>query len=176
MIAVELEDEPLVLHCILELRAEGEWCRGLVRVKENGRVLFDEWVATRALIASLLGNTQEPVMTCSCTVPECAGFYDQESRLSENLIHWSLRYEGKDLDLLFDRNAYEDAALAVLKHFRSHPWKDAEFGTVPYEYKEFKDFSELVDNMLASSLRLAERWRTIPIEEIVRSPEPRHDG
>ena len=115
-------------------------------------------------------------MTCSCTVPECAGFYDQESRLSENLVHWSLRYEGKDLDLLFDRNAYEDAALAVLKHFRSHPWKDAEFGTVPYEYKEFKDFSELVDNMLASSLRLAERWRTIPIEEIVRSPEPRHDG
>ena len=153
-----LEDEPAVLHCALELRVEGDYCRGLVRNNADDRVLFDECVSTRGLIASLRGNTQEPVMTCSCTVPECAGFYDQESRLSEHSVHWSLRYNGEDLDLLFDRNAYENAALSVLRHFRDHPWNSCEFGMVPYEYDGFEDFVQVIDELLCNCPQLAEVW------------------
>ena len=140
-------DTPIALDCALELRIQGDYCRGLVRVKEDGRVLFDEYIATRGLIASLLGDTQKPVMTCSCTLPECAGFYGQESHLWNNCIEWTMRYAGEDLGLIFDRDTYEDAALTALHHFYNNPWDDPDFGTVPDEYMEFDDFVELVDDM-----------------------------
>ena len=158
MNAIPSEEEPALLHCALELRVDGDYCRGLVRANDDGCVLFDEYVSTRGLIASLRGNTQEPVMTCSCTVPECAGFYNQESRLSEHFVHWSLRYNGEDLDLLFDRNSYENAALSVLRHFRDHPWDSCGFGTAPDEYDGFEDFVQVIDELLGDCPQLAEAW------------------
>ena len=152
-------DAQIDLDCALELRIQGDYCRGLVRVKEDGRVLFDEYIATRGLIASLLGDTQEPVMTCSCTVPECAGFYEQESHLGNDCIEWTMRYDGEDLSLIFDRNAYEAAALTALRHFYNNPWNTPDFGTVPDEYKEFDDFVELVGDMLAAFPRLVNKWQ-----------------
>ena len=34
------DDEPVVLDCVLELRVEGDYCRGRVRVEQDGRILF----------------------------------------------------------------------------------------------------------------------------------------
>ena len=151
-------DNPIVFDCALELRIQGDYCRGLVRVKEDGRVLFDEYIATRGLIASLLGDTKEPVMTCSCTVPECAGFYEQESRLWNDCIEWTMRYDGEDLNLIFDRNAYEDAALTALRHFYHYPWTDCEFGTVPDEYDGYNDFAAVLDDLFSHDAILKEKW------------------
>lgn len=152
------DENPQVLNCTLELRIQGDYCRGLVRVKEDGRLLFDEYIATRGLIASLLGNTQEPIMTCSCTDPGCAGFEDQESKLLENCVHWTLLYHGEDLDLIFNRNAYEDAALTVLRHFYDHPWESCEFGTVPEEYDGYGDFTAVLDELFSHDAILKEKW------------------
>ena len=151
-----VDNAPIVLGCSLHLRREGDYCRGLVRVEEDGRVLFDEYVSTRGLIASLLGDSDEPIMTCTCTVPECAGFYDQESRLGETFIRWTLRYGGEVLDLAFDRETYEDEALAVLWDFKEHPWGHCEFGTVPDEYDGYEDFTGVLDDLLARSPRLTD--------------------
>ena len=152
------KDAPIVLDCALELRIEGDYCRGLVRVKEDGRVLFDEYIATRGLIASLLGDTQKPVMTCSCTVPECAGFYEQESHLLKDTVRWAMHYDGENLNLLFDRNAYEDAVLTALRHFYDHPCTDCEFGTVPGEYDGYDDFAAVLDDLFFHDAILKEKW------------------
>ena len=152
------DENPQVLDCTLELRIQDDYCRGLVRVKEDGRALFDEYIATRGLIASLLGNTQEPIMTCSCTDPGCAGFEDQESRLLVNCVHWTLLYHDEDLDLIFDRNAYENAALTALRHFYDHPWESCEFGTVPGEYDGYADFTVVLNDLFSRDAILKEKW------------------
>lgn len=153
------DDEPIVLDCVLELRVEGDYCRGRVRVEQDERILFDEYVSTLGLIASLRGNSQEPIMTCSCTVPECAGFYEQESWLLPDCVHWSLRYHGDDLDLFFDRNAYETAALSILRHFHDHPWASCDFGTVPDEYANYEDFVRTLDELFDDCPHLAAIWK-----------------
>ncbi len=160
MSETDLDDNPQVLNCVLELRIQDDYCRGLVRVEEDERVLFDEYIATRGLIASLLGTTEEPIMTCSCTDPGCAGFDDQESRLGDDFVHWTLCYHGEDLDLFFDRDAYEDAALAVLRHFYDHPWESYEFGTVPEEYHDYDDFTAVLDDLFSRNAILKEKWVT----------------
>ena len=38
------DDSPQVLYCVLELRIQDNYCHGLVHVKEDGRVLFDEYL------------------------------------------------------------------------------------------------------------------------------------
>lgn len=154
----DLDENPQDLDCVLELRIQGDYCRGLVRVKEDGSVLFDEYIATRGLIASLLGDTQEPIMTCTCTVPECAGFYDQESRLWNDCVEWTMCYAGEDLCLVFDRDAYENAALTALRYFYDHPWTNCEFGTVPEEYHGYDDFVAVLDDLFSRDVSLKEKW------------------
>jgi hypothetical protein len=44
MKSCDQDDNPLVLDCVLELRIQDDYCRGLVRVKEDGKVLFDEYL------------------------------------------------------------------------------------------------------------------------------------
>ena len=99
-------------------------------------------------------------MTCSCTDPGCAGFDDQESRLGDDFVHWTLCYHGEDLDLFFDRDAYEDAALTALRHFYDHPWTDCEFGTVPDEYLDYDDFTAILDVLFSHDAILKEKWVT----------------
>ena len=73
-----------------------------------------------------------------------------------------MRYTGEDLNLIFDHDAYEDVALAALRHFYNTPWNTPDFGTVPDEYKEFDDFVELVGDMLAASPPLMDKWNALP--------------
>lgn len=90
-------DDPPLLRARIHFRREGDDCRG--RVRAEGEDLFDEYVTMHGLIASLRADTAGPIMTCSCTVPECAGFYAQESLLYEGHVRWSLWYEGKTSSL-----------------------------------------------------------------------------
>jgi hypothetical protein len=155
--------EPSTLHCPLFLRRDGIYCRGCVRDNETGKDLFDEHVATRPLMESLLGSTDEPIMTCECGEPGCAGFWDQESRLSETRVHWWLRYKEENWDLLFDRDAYENSVLAVLGQFMEKPWEDTVFpsGTILAEYPDRAAFAQAVDALLARSPRLSAKWETL---------------
>lgn len=157
-------DAPPVLRCSLHLRREGDFCRGFVRDDDSGEVLFDEYVATRGLIESLRGDTEGPIMTCSCTFPGCAGFYYQKSLLFEHHIGWTLRYEGEDLKLLFTRDDYENEALSALRLFVSPPWedKDYDWGTVPDEYgSEYAVFVKKLRRLFAKSSRLAAKWKSL---------------
>lgn len=165
--------EPTLLRCSLHLRREGDCCRGCVCDDDSGKILFNEYVSTQGLMASLRADTDQPVMTCSCTVPECAGFYDQESTLFERHIDWHLRYSGQDLDLFFDRNAYETEALALLRQFRNSPWKEdeRELGTVQGEYEDYDGFVQTMDALLAAQPTLAEKWKTLALKYPWSSPE-----
>ncbi len=157
---IDVEAEPVVIHCILELRIEKDFCHGRVKTHDGGRVLFDEYVSTLGLIATLRGNTQKPVMTCSCTIPECAGFHNQESRLSDTYVHWSLWYNGEDLDLLFNRETYETDALSILRYFHDHPWNCSEYGTVPGEYADYGDFLATIEDLLNYCPKLNDKWKS----------------
>ncbi len=156
-------DEPSTLYCSLSLRRDGNYCRGCVLDNDTGKDLFDEYVAIKPLMDSLLGSTDEPIMTCSCGEPGCAGFWYQESRLSETRVHWVLKYKQENWDLLFDRAAYENAALTVLRQFMEKPWEDMEFpsGTILAEYPDCAAFTRTVDALLARSPRLSAKWATL---------------
>ncbi len=171
-------DEPTLLRCSLHLRREGDDCRGCVCDDDSGQILFDEYVSTQGLMASLGGDTEKPIMTCSCTVPECAGFHDPESTLFERHVDWKIRYGGKELELLFDRNAYETEALALLRLFRHPPWKkeDWEWGTVPDEYGDYDDFVQTMDALLAAQPRLAEKWNILKREYPWSNPDENTDN
>ncbi len=158
-------DAPSILHGSLCLRRDGNYCRGCVRDDDTGKDLFDEYVATKPLMDSLLGFTDEPIMTCSCGEPGCAGFWNQESSLSENCVHWLLHYKKENWDILFERDAYENAVLAVLKQFMEKPWKDMAFpaGTIWDEYPDSTVFAKTVDALLARSPRLSAKWETFCI-------------
>ena len=156
-------DAPSTLYCSLSLRRDGNYCRGCVQDNDSGKDLFDEYVATKPLMASLLGSTDKPIMTCVCGEPGCAGFWHQESRLSETRVHWLLEYKKENWDLLFARDAYENAVLAVLRQFMEKPWEDMEFpsGTILAEYPDCTAFVQAVDALLARSPRLSTKWATL---------------
>lgn len=156
-------DAPSTLYCSLFLRRDGNYCRGRVRNNDTGKDLFDEYVATKPLMDSLLGYTDESIMTCCCGEPGCAGFWQQESHLSENRVHWLLKYKKANWDLLFDRDTYENAVLSVFKQFMDNPWEDMDFpsGTILSEYPDCTTFVQTVDALLARSPRLAAKWTTL---------------
>lgn len=156
-------DAPSILHGSLYLRRDGNYCRGCVRDDDTGKDLFDEYVATKPLMDSLLGFTDEPIMTCSCGEPGCAGFWHQESSLSENRVHWLLRYKMENWDILFERDAYENAVLAVLRQFMGKPWEEMTFpsGTILDEYPNFTAFAQTIDALLDRSPRLSAKWETL---------------
>ena len=153
-------DAPSTLYCSLSLRRDGNYCRGCVRDNDTEKDLFDEYVAIKPLMDSLLGSTDEPIMTCSCGEPGCAGFWHQESRLSENCVHWLLNYKREHWDLLFDRDAYENAVLAVLRQFMEKTWENMDFpsGAILAEYPDCATFSRTVDALLSRSSRLSAKW------------------
>ena len=156
-------DAPSILHGSLFLRRDGNYCRGCVRDNETGKDLFDEYVATKPLMDSLLGSTDKPIMTCECGEPGCAGFWHQESSLSENRVHWLLRYKKENRIILFERDASENAVLAVLGQFIEKPWEEMPFpaGTILDEYPDFTAFVQTVDALLGRSPRLSSKWETL---------------
>ena len=156
-------DAPFPLHCSLSLHRDGNYCRGCVRDNDTGKDLFDEYVATKPLMDSLIGFTDEAIMTCICGEPGCAGFWHQESRLSENRVHWLLEYKRENWYLLFDRDAYENEALAVLGQFMENPWEDMELpgGTILAEYPDRTAFARAIDALLSRSPRLSAKWATL---------------
>ena len=156
-------ESPTILHGSLHLRRDGHYCRGRVRNDDTGQDLFDECVATKPLMASLCGSTNEAIMTCSCGEPGCAGFWQQESCLSGLHVHWFLHYKKDVFDILFDREGYENEVLSVLAQFRQNPWEDRNlpFGTVPSEYPDFTAFVQTIDALLSHSSRFAEKWATL---------------
>lgn len=165
--------DPPLLRCSLHLRREGDYCRGCICDDDSGEILFDEYVSTQGLMASLKGDTERPIMTCSCSFPQCAGFYAQESTLCERHIDWYLRYIGHDFDLSFDRNAYETEVLALLRQFRFPPWneEDWDLGTVQDEYGGYDDFVQTMDALLAANPRLAEKWNVLKREYPWSNPD-----
>lgn len=158
-------DAPSILHGSLCLRRDGNYCRGCLRDEDTGKTLFDEYVATKPLMDSLLGFTDKPIMTCSCGEPGCAGFWHQESSLSENRVHWLLHYKKENWNILFERDAYENAVLAVLRQFMEKPWEDMAFpsGTILAEYPDSTAFVQSVDTLLSRSPRLSAKWEAFCI-------------
>lgn len=89
-----------------------------------------------------------------------SGWFFVTSQVTHN--EYVLRHADEDLGLLFDRDAYEDAALTALRHFYGNPWDNSDFRTVPDEYKGFEDFVELTGDMLAASPRLVSKRQSFP--------------
>ena len=61
------------------------------------------------------------ILTCSCGIPGCDGFWSQSFHVSSKMVHWSiLRYREKH-ELFFEREVYEVGLIRMLKDMSEHP-------------------------------------------------------
>ena len=89
----------------------------------GGRVL-NTWVDPMAL-AKTFGpdyfhmddetSTFGGILVCSCGIAGCAGIWSQTFHVSEKMVHWSVvRYE-EELEFFFEREAYENGVLTMMR-------------------------------------------------------------
>ena len=85
--------------------------------------------------------------------------------MSENRVHWLLHYKKENWDILFERDAYENAVLAGLRQFMEKPWEDMAFPsrTILAEYPDSSAFAQTVDALFARSPRLSAKWEAFCI-------------
>lgn len=55
------------------------------------------------------------VLVCSCGIAGCAGFGDERCHISSKMVHWSIQQYDENIELFFERQAYEQGAIALLK-------------------------------------------------------------
>ena len=70
----------------------------------------------RALIESLGRIDYDGcVLTCGCSVPECAGFWEEYVHVSSRMVHWSIKKDKEVHELFFERETFEENAIAMLR-------------------------------------------------------------
>lgn len=61
------------------------------------------------------------ILTCGCGEPGCAGIWSQTFHVSDKMVHWSILHYEDDLELFFERKAYEKGLVNMLKEIVEHP-------------------------------------------------------
>jgi len=61
------------------------------------------------------------ILVCSCGIAGCAGIWSQTFHVSEKMVHWSVVCDEGELELFFEREAYEKGVLMMLKALLENP-------------------------------------------------------
>ena len=98
------------------------------------------------------------ILTCrGCGVPGCDGLWSQSFHVSEKMVHWSIvRYE-EELELFFEREAYERGLIYMLHEMAT---SDIVFETPHASLYEDKDaFVERVQLALSRRPHFENMWQ-----------------
>lgn len=101
------------------------------------------------------------ILVCSCGIAGCAGIWSQTFHVSKKMVHWSIFYEGDEIEFFFEREAYERGALAMMRALRENP---REF-TLPgcdellgEDEDTFGAFTSSIEEMLDSRPYFRDMW------------------
>lgn len=99
------------------------------RISENGEV-----VELYLLVISCYEaiTDEGSVLTCSCGVPECAGFYNFNSQITDSEILWDIN-DGEDL-LKFDKTQYKNEVKSCIEKLMNICKKGSERTNTPEDY------------------------------------------
>lgn len=98
----------------------------------------------RALIDSMAQSDYDGyLLTCGCSEPGCAGFWDEYCHVSNKMIHWSINQHEAFVELFFERERYETNALSMLHDLLTH-----ETGWDNLACPSYRDFAEFQDHMM----------------------------
>lgn len=95
-----------------------------------GGMCLDAWVDPWVLVSALGRgdfHTDDGVsafggiLVCSCGIAGCAGIWSQTFHVSKKMVHWSIVYEGDEIEFFFEREVYEKGALTMLRALRENP-------------------------------------------------------
>ena len=98
------------------------------------------------------------ILTCNgCGIPGCDGLWSQSFHVSEKMIHWSIvRYE-EEMELFFEREAYERGLIAMLHEMAT---SDTVFSTPHGSLYERKNaFAERVQLALSRRPYFENMWQ-----------------
>ena len=119
----------------------------------------DEFYDEEDLCGNLYGKG---ILTCGCGEPGCAGIWSQTFHVSDKMVHWSILHYEDELELFFERNAYENGLIKMLKDLVDHPGVyKMECGS-KYEVNHSL-FVEQVYNMLSRRKYFKDIWEAIAI-------------
>ena len=129
---------------------EKDWCVSVYNPEDE--FAFRSGVHVPGVIATLTDDQDDCVIaTCSdCYEPECIGIYEQRLRKTEDRFVYELNCRGSWRTLTFDRAAYEQSALTMLREMTSSGlnWWNEYFGF----YKNLDAFQGAVARAEAKTL------------------------
>lgn len=120
-----IRDSPFVV-----VSAEGEKSYHFKMTDPVGGKSLDAWVDPWTLMSALgqeYFHTDDGmsafggILVCSCGIAGCAGIWSQTFHVSRKMVHWSIFYEGDEIEFFFEREVYERGALAMMRALRENP-------------------------------------------------------
>lgn len=129
----------------------------------NSNIEFSGAIDYRPLIKAMAVNdSDEYILTCACSEPGCAGFWEEHCHVSTRMIHLSIQKYSDKVELFFERERFEKHVLEMLKDLLDH--KAGWDNLVCPSYSCFDSFAGHVEWLLEQRSYFRDMWSELDEE------------
>ncbi len=101
------------------------------------------------------------ILTCGCSVPGCAGFWEEYCHVSNKMVRLSINKYQVYMDLFFERERYEQNVITMFRDLIDH--KTGWDNLACPSYRDFESFRDHVMWMLDQRPYYHEMWDDVEI-------------